>query len=149
LPDDVRALRNLYPGTTTRAEVGLFNTWFTPAPAGSPVGTPATQDRLCSPSLGNSFSTSLFGGQCGTGGPNGGSTTVCANDLLRVRLAFVNYSTSDVDLTVSLWLSNDDVLQTGSDLQSADSYAYNGITTNANHIGKSFTVPSLAGLTSG
>jgi len=149
LPDDVRGLRAIYPGTSTRAEVGLFNTWFTPAPPGSPVGTPATQDRLCSPSRGNSFSASMFDTVCGTGGTNGGSTTVCANDQLRVRFTFVNYSTSDVDLTARLWLSTDDVLQTGSDVESADTYLYSGIITNANHAGQSFTVPSLSGFTSG
>jgi len=149
LPDEVRALRDLYPGTGTRAEVGLFNTWFEPAPAGSAPDTPADQTRLCSPSLGSDYSASYFDPTCGVDGTANGSTVVCANDRLRVRFTFVNYSTSDVDLTERMYLSTDDVLQTGTDIQSADTFSETGIITNANHVGRRFTVPSLAGFASG
>jgi hypothetical protein len=106
LPDDVRGLRELYPGTGRHSEVALLNTWFDPATV-SQTGA-ANQFLNCAPSLGDTNSADIFAPQCGDGGPDAGSTDVCPGDFLRTRFTVANYSTHTVNLTARMWLSRDE-----------------------------------------
>jgi hypothetical protein len=145
LPDDVRALRYLYPGTSSRSEVALLTTWYDDSLLS---GGSAAQVHLCAPSLGDKAITGPFGGYyCGTGGPKAGSTTVCAGDRLYTQFVLANYSTEKVSTVgLSMYLSTDDVYST-TDLLSPTSAA---ITVEAAHSKldrHAWDVPS--GLTSG
>lgn len=109
LPDDLRALRHLYPGTSSRAEVALLTTWYDDDPLLNQSES-AAQLHVCTPSLGDAFSSSTFDYYCGTGGPKSGSTKVCAGDLLYTRFTLANYSTEQADdLDITMYLSTDDV----------------------------------------
>jgi|tagenome__1003787_1003787.scaffolds.fasta_scaffold20971262_5 hypothetical protein len=141
LPDDIAGLRALYPWPTTRYEVAVLNNWYT---ATSDPRTPATDARLCAPSLGDKFFSDKFAQYCGGSGPQGQSTTVCAGDLLKVRATIANYSTSTAIVTKELWFSNDltwqeaDAVSTGShtdDVPAGHSVLY----------GMTFKVPTLVG----
>ena len=145
LPDDVEALRDLYPDVTTRAEIGLFNSWYDPAIA--PAA--AAQKRLCKPSLGSGFSASRFDPKCGSGGPESGSTTVCQNDLLRLHYALTNYSTSVVNLSVGLWFSTDDTWQSTDVASVTFQSVLNVGAQSSYHHQESFTIPTLAAFASG
>jgi hypothetical protein len=118
LPDDAEALRALYPSGGNRHEVALLNTWFD---RNAVYNGSAIQHGLCSPSLGDTWSSNIFrfSPGCGTGGPDGGSTTVCAGDRLYTRVAFANYSTDVADdVDVRAFFSTDEVFQLGTDLVS-------------------------------
>jgi hypothetical protein len=110
LPDDVEALRELYPTSLVnpgvRTETAVLNTWYDTSKV-STTGA-ATQERLCAPSLGTAWNSDTYATHCGTDGPNGGSTSVCPGNTLRTRFAFANYSTESVDMTARLWFSLDD-----------------------------------------
>jgi hypothetical protein len=110
LPDDVQALRELYPDSLispgSRYDMAVLNTWF--APDTNDADTAGTQSRLCAPSLGNAFSSNAFGSVCGTGGDQSGSTQLCEGSLLRTRFTIANYSTESVDISARLWFSLDD-----------------------------------------
>jgi hypothetical protein len=109
LPDDIRGLRYLYPGSGTRSEVAVLNTWYTES--GDPE-EPAIQNGICAPSLGDTFSTFFYTYECGDGGPDAGSTEVCADDRLFTRYTFANYSTEAADsIDVRLFFSTDDTYQ--------------------------------------
>jgi hypothetical protein len=113
LPDDVEALRDIYPaspgllGPPSRSDVAVLNTWFDSS-AGSVTEGAATQLGLCAPSLGDDWTPRKFATRCGVGGPNEYSTSVCPGDVLRTRSAFANYSTDSVDLTAHALFSLDD-----------------------------------------
>jgi hypothetical protein len=112
LPDDVAAMRYLYPAAGVRSEVATLTTWFDTNRVSAVGPGAAMQIGLCAPSLGNQFSASPFSdisATCGTGGPNAGSTSVCPDDLLYTRFALANYSTESVHVDVRLWLSTDEV----------------------------------------
>jgi hypothetical protein len=118
LPDDAMGLRHLYPGAGNRHDVAVLNTWFNP---NAVYNGSAIQHGLCSPSLGTAFSTDIFrfSPGCGTGGPTGGSTTVCAGDRLYTRFAFANYSTDVADdIDIRAFFSTDDIFQLGTDVVS-------------------------------
>jgi hypothetical protein len=118
LPDDAQGLRALYPGVGNRHDVAVLNTWFDP---NAVIDGSAIQHGLCSPSLGTGFSSNIFrfSPGCGTGGPNGGSTTVCAGDRLYTRFAFANYSTDVADdFDIRAFFSTDEVFQLGTDVVS-------------------------------
>ena len=106
LPDDVRAMRNLYPAAGTRSEVAVLTTWYDP---GSLLNGAAIQHGLCTPSLGTQFAVVKFFGPCGEGGPDAGSAVVCPDDRLNVVFTVANYSTQSVDLDIRVWFSTDDV----------------------------------------
>ena len=103
LPDDVRALRTLYPLGVVRHEVALFNSWFEP---GSAERLPGEHELLCAPSRGQAPGD-LFADHCGQGGPNGGSTVVCEGNRVVARFTIANYSTEPMDLIVRLYASLD------------------------------------------
>lgn len=111
LPADVAYLRAEYPASGSRAEVAVLTTWFD-SDSDTWSNGASTQWSLCTPSLGTSFGTNIFGDTagfpCGTGGAEGGSNEVCQGDTLRTRFALANYSTELVDLTAMLWFSTDD-----------------------------------------
>ena len=136
LPDDVEALRDLYPAAGTRTEVALFNSWYDPA---SPV---ADQKLLCKPSLGTGWGADRFADKCGTGGANSGSTTICTGNTLRARFALANYSTDEVDVTARLWFSTDDLYQ-WSDTISATSHTFTVSAQGSTQQGLTWTVPAL------
>jgi hypothetical protein len=107
LPDDVRLLRASYPASGTRWDVDALDTWY--AVTSSSTGGAADQEKLCTPSGGTSFLYSAVSDEaCGTGGPRGGSASVCPGDTLYTRYALNNYSTGSVHVTSTLSLSSDD-----------------------------------------
>jgi hypothetical protein len=139
LPDDVEALRDLYPAAGTRTEVALYNTWYDPARV---TNGAATQDLLCEPSLGTSWNADRFASRCGTGGAASGSTTVCAGNTLRTRFALANFSTDSVDVDARLWFSTDDVYQ-WSDTISATAHTFTVSANGSTQQGRTWTVPAL------
>ena len=120
LPDDVKALRKLYPGTTSRYEVAAFNTWYD-ANDVSTQGA-AYAKLLCAPSLGANYDTNLFATRCGTGGAKSGSTTICKDDQLRLRFTVANYSTTMVYVSAQVYFSTD-YTYGSTDVASSDTYA--------------------------
>jgi hypothetical protein len=139
LPDDVEALRDLYPAAGTRTEVALFNTWYDPNRVSNGA---ALQDLLCEPSLGTSWAADRFGNRCGTGGASSGSTTVCAGNTLRARFALANYSTSSVDVDARLWFSTDDSYQ-WFDRISPTAHSFTVSAQGSTQQGLTWTVPTL------
>jgi hypothetical protein len=118
LPDDAQGLRDLYPNAGNRHEVAVLNTWFDP---NATFNGSAVMHGLCSPSLGTAYSSNIFrfSPGCGAGGPDGGSTTVCAGDRLYTRFAFANYSTDVAnDIDIRAFFSTDEVFQLGTDVVS-------------------------------
>jgi hypothetical protein len=144
LPDDARAIRYLYPGTSTREEIALLTTWYDTS---LEIGGSADQLHLCTPSLGDALSSNPFDYWCGTGGSKAGSTKVCAGDKLYTRFTFANYSTDKADnVNVRLYLSSDDVWDF------SDPISPTGINVTVDSgrskwVGKGWDVPS--GLVSG
>jgi hypothetical protein len=96
LPYDALVLRARYPGSDSRYDVAVLNTWYE-APA-DPDDDAGDQIELCKPSLGASWSADTSSGTCG----KSGSTTACAGDTLRTRYTLANYSTDS--MTVGAWL---------------------------------------------
>jgi hypothetical protein len=142
LPDDVEALRDLYPATGARTEVAVLNSWFDDTTLSSGAYPAAQQTFLCQPSLGDTWDASIFADQCGTSGGQPGSNLVCSGDTLRTRFALANYSTDDVDVEAHLWFSVDDQWD-ALDYESATTRQF---TVNANvssQQGRVWTVPSL------
>ena len=106
LPYEVGQLRKLYPGSGSRYDVAVLNTWYRPADVADDA---AWQMKLCSPSLGSDWSADTSSGTCGVDGKKDGSTTVSApGSTLRTRFALANYSTGSLDVTATLWLSKDE-----------------------------------------
>jgi hypothetical protein len=106
LPYDVSLLRRDYPGTGTRYDVAVLNTWYT-APTDS-TDDAAHQVKLCKPSLGASWASSTSSGTCGLDGTDSGATSVCVGDTLKTRYTLANYSTGSVTVNSSLWMSTDE-----------------------------------------
>jgi hypothetical protein len=141
LPDDASGLRDLYPSSSTRIDVGVLDTWYVP---NSDPRSPATGTKLCEPSLGTGVSSDKFGQYCGANAPTTAPTTVCENDMLRVWYTVANYSTYDAIVTKELFFSNDETFG----LSEPDSFsAYTGtIKAGASKsYGMTFKVPKLSG----
>ena len=141
LPDDVAALRALYPQPNVGAsEVAVFNTFYT-LMDGTENGA-ARQNRLCAPSLGDFFWSDEFAAYCGVEGPDASSTEVCQGDLLRTRFTIGNYSTQTAELTARLWLSRDEQWDP-TDLVSPSRIEYDVESTHAHRESASWEVPAL------
>jgi hypothetical protein len=145
LPDDVRALRDLYPASGDRSEIALLTTWYDRNRITSGA---ADQVWVCSPSRGSAISTgALATAYCGVGGPNAGSTTVCAGDNVYAWYVMANYSTDTADdISVRMYLSTDDVYSSN-DLLSPSTPSPTVEAARSKVIGNRLEVPS--GLTSG
>lgn len=138
LPDDLAGLRALYPTSSTRIDVAVLDTYYA---ANSDPRSPATGTKLCKPSQGTTYSD-RFDSQCGTGGPDGGSTTVCEGDTLRVFYTVANYSTSDAIVTKELFFSNDKTFA-DSEPDSADGWTDTIPASSSQLYGMPFTVPKI------
>jgi hypothetical protein len=143
LPADVRLLRDLYPAAGERTELATLTTWFD-ADDISDTGA-ALGKVLCAPSLGSGFSASLFDEHCGSGGAQGGSTAVCAGNMLRTRFALANYSTHDVDFGVRLWFSIDDKWDWHDTISPTQPDEVHVDAAESSRRGISFAVPALPG----
>ncbi|MBT6325755.1 MAG: hypothetical protein HOJ35_07285 [Bdellovibrionales bacterium] len=134
LPDDVRALRYLYPESSAHFEIALTNSWFEEIPSDV-----AVQSHLCAPSLGDSWADK-FDTFCGDA--SNITTDICPGDKLRVRVSAANFSTSAVSVELEMYLSKDEYLDS-SDIKSS---TIDLITVNKSASlmrGKSFSVPKL------
>lgn len=124
LPDDLRAMRYLYPDSSTRYDVALLNSWDDDSDLSGGSHPAATAKLLCAPSLGADFDSDpahrYSPYSCGTGGPKSGSLTACAGDSLKTRFALVNYSTEEMDASVSLYFSVDTQFDRGTDIYSGE-----------------------------
>ncbi|HTJ36260.1 MAG TPA: matrixin family metalloprotease [Dactylosporangium sp.] len=125
LPDDLRAMRYLYPDTSNdRYEIGVLDNWDDDSTLSSIAPKAAYARPLCAPSLGTDFDSApghrFAYYPCGTGGPNAGSIVACEGDSLKTRFALVNYGTGDVEGTVSLYFSTDSTFDLGSDIYAGD-----------------------------
>jgi hypothetical protein len=135
LPYDVQRLRSLYPGSGSRTEVAVLNTWFDAADPDDV--TP--QKMLCKPSSGNVASASkLFADYCG----DGPTTAVCPGDVVQVHYALANYSTASVTVTSNLWLSLDDAWDQN-DFLSPTSKVYSVSAASSQNKYWGYEVPSL------
>jgi hypothetical protein len=139
LPDDVLALRSLYPSSTTRIDVAVLNTWYTP---NADPRSPATGTKLCQPSVGDGLSSDLFSPYCGAGGSKAGSQKICANDFLRVRYTVANYSTYDAIVTKELFFSKDETFH-DTDPDSFTAYTGTIKAGASQEYGMTFRVPTL------
>jgi hypothetical protein len=107
LPYEVGQLRKMYPGSGSRYDIAVLNTWY--RPADDPTDDAAWQMKLCVPSLGSDWSADTSSGTCGVDGKKDGSTTVGApGSTLWTRFALANYSTGSLDVDSKLWLSKDE-----------------------------------------
>lgn len=106
LPDDLAALRHLYPAGDDVYRVAFLNTALDPDGAVSSQGA-GTQSPLCHPSGGTGFA-SLFATDnyaCGTSP----FFQVCAGGQVYGAYSLANYSTSAMEVTVAAYISTDDV----------------------------------------
>jgi hypothetical protein len=154
LPDDVEALRDLYPASGTRYDVAVYNTWYDTSSIWDPtaVHPAAYQKPLCYPSLGADWGPT-FGEElspsthCGVD-PNGsymplpGSTTVEAGDVLRTRVAVANFGTKAATISERMYFSTDDVFD-AADVASPTVRAFELGHSSSTLQGRVFTVPSL------
>jgi len=135
LPDDVRALRYLYPENTDHFEVGLVNTWFAEYTVAD--GNKAQQYKLCAPSLGDSFGDK-FDTYCGSGGSV--TTSICPGDQLKARVSVANFSTSSVNGHLRIFFSEDEAFDS-SDFASNTVHSISVNSSASSHQGRNFEVP--------
>jgi hypothetical protein len=141
LPDEIGLLRAAYPATGTRWDVAALDTWFGVMPDSK--GGAADQLKLCSPSLGSSWSAETSSGACGVDGNKNGSTTVGApGSTLRTRFALANYSTGSEDVTTRLWLSKDETWDPSDVPADADQSQHLSAATSA-LVPAKWTLPTL------
>jgi hypothetical protein len=117
LPDERRALRDLYGNGATETDVAALVTWFDDTTGASP----APQRLLCNPSAGVDFAPGLFDASCGVDAAGAaGSRDVCIGQDVFVRVALPNYGTASMQVDVQLWFSaNDNLNRTaGADIMS-------------------------------
>ena len=146
LPDMRRALRDLYGNGSLETDVAALVTWFDDSTGTSP----APQKLLCNPSAGTAFSPGLFDTSCGvdnSGAP--GSRDICIGENVYIRIALPNYGTSDMDVEVELWFSQNDFLNrtAGADIPSPTIKTHTISAASSARKGYTFEVP--AGLTAG
>jgi hypothetical protein len=158
LPYDVRELRDMFPGSGSRTEVAVTNTWLVhenPPCAPNlnkavdadlsalcetdPVASVTYQEMLCAPSVGDEpKETKLFARFCGE--PN--ATAVCPGSILQVHYGLANYSTASVSVTSNMWLSLDDAWDPDDYLSpTSKSYSVSAATSQNKFWG--YEVPSL------
>jgi hypothetical protein len=120
----------------------VLNTWFEPPV--NPVGThpAALQQRLCKPSLGNSWNADRFAAVCGLTNGVTGSTVIAAGQTLRTRFAVANYSTDDADVEASIYFSSDDTWD-ALDVASATTHTFTVNKSVSSQQGRTWTVPAL------
>ncbi len=155
LPDDVEAIRELYPDSRGDSfHIALLNTWHDLA---DPIGDAISHKMLCRPSIGNGWAdfwdaSRLVGAAvddgldtCGTP-VQGDGTDVCPGDTLRTRVAIANYDTQSVDMALRLWFSADDVWDgvAGGDVRASEVRNFTVNAEAASLQGRLFTVPDLA-----
>lgn len=120
LPFEAGELRKRYPGSGTRHEVAVLNTWFRPPHKNAEKKDEdpylARQKGLCNPSTGISWSDVTSPGPCGIDlapvtTPNEiDSYQICPGDKLRTSFTIANYSTAKMQVAATLWFSKDAVL---------------------------------------
>ena len=135
LPYDVRQLRSLFPGSGSRTEVAILNTWMDKSST-----DPATpQNMLCAPSVGTAeVENNMFLPYCG----NANATSICPGDMLQVHYGLANYSTEDVTVTSNLYFSTDDQWD-AADKVSPTNKTYTVTAAHSQHKWGGFQVPSL------
>ncbi|HET8935883.1 MAG TPA: hypothetical protein VFN67_20690 [Polyangiales bacterium] len=139
LPDDIEGLRELYPGGSTRTEVGLFNSWYDPTQLSSGAYPAASQAFLCAPSGGTGWA-GRFASLCATAPV----TQLCPGDTLYTRVAVANYGTDDVDVAMTMWLSQDDVLNTSADLAAPETRSFALGAQSSSQQGRVYSLPASA-----
>lgn len=114
LPFEVGELRKRYPGSGTRYEVAVLNTWFLPPQKDAADPDLATQQALCNPSIGIGWSDVTSSGPCGIDldANEINNYQICPGDKLRTRFTIANFSTAKMNVTATLWFSKDAVLNT-------------------------------------
>jgi hypothetical protein len=143
LPDDREAMRDLYGNADTLTDVGVLTTWYDSTIVN--VGA-AKGKKLCKPSTGTAYSTSIFDATCGVDAAGAsGSTEVCPGDTVYVRYAIVNYGTTDVTLDEELWFSRNDHLNRTAGFDIVSPTTKTAIVAAANSSyrkGRTYDVPS-------
>src|SRR5262249_24959251 len=106
LPDDLAALRYLYPANGDVYRVAFLNTALDPS---GPVSTSkaGTQSALCHPSGGTTSDSAfaIYNYACATSP----YFQVCAGGQVYGAYSLANYSTTKMDVTVQAWFSRDDL----------------------------------------
>jgi hypothetical protein len=136
LPYDDLLLRGRYPGSGSRYEVAVLNTWYEPpADANDDAGY---QTKLCKPSLGTAWTADTSSGTCG----KNGATEICAGDTLRTRYTLANYSTESMNVGAWLYFSNDETWG-GSEPASTSGQNFDVAAAKSTLREDTWTVPSL------
>jgi hypothetical protein len=146
LPDERRALRDLYGNGATETDVATLVTWFDDTTGASK----APQKLLCNPSAGVDFSPGLFDASCGVDAVgSAGSRNVCIGQDVYTRVALPNYGTASMQIDVQLWFSENDNLNrtAGADIMSPTIKTLQISAGSSAQRGFTFELPS--GLTSG
>ena len=139
LPDDIEGLRDLYPGASTRTEVGLFNSWYDPTQLSAGAYPAATQQFLCAPSGGTGWAGKLDA-LCATSPV----TQLCPGDTLYTRVAVANYGTDAVDVDMTMWLSQDDLLDESVDIAAPQTRSFALGAQSSSQQGRVYTIPASA-----
>ena len=108
LPDDVEALRDLYPAAGSRRDLAVLNTWYEPDATSASTYPAANHQSLCKPSAGSTWD-SMFGEYCAIDP----TTEVCPGDNLLTRVAVANYGTESLGIEEKVWFSLDDQFSGG------------------------------------
>jgi hypothetical protein len=140
LPDDLAALRHLYPAPGDVYRVAFLNTALNKSAPVSDSGA-GTQEALCHPSGGTTYAPNLFasGTYACAKSP---VFQVCAGGQVYGVYSLANYSTKDMQVVVGAWFSTDDVWG-WNDHESADYDQYVIPAGQTVLIGDHWTMPSM------
>jgi hypothetical protein len=137
LPDDLAALRYLYPAGGDVYRMALLNTALNPSAPLSDSGA-GIQSPLCHPSGGTTYAPLFDSYGCATSAVY----KVCAGAPVYGAYSLANYSTSAMNVTVGAWFSTDDVW----DWDDHEAVDYDSFTISAGKtalFGDHWTMPSM------
>jgi hypothetical protein len=139
LPDDLAALRYLYPADDDVYRVAFLNTALDPAADVSSEGA-GTQSPLCRPSGGTGFASLFYTHNyaCATSP----FFQVCAGGQVYGAYSLANYSTSAMDVSVAAYFSVDDVWGS-TDQESVDYDQYSIAAGKTLLIRDQWTIPTM------
>jgi hypothetical protein len=141
LPDDLAALRYLYPASGDVYRVAFLDTALNPSAPVSAKGA-GTQEALCRPSGGTTYARSLFYDDDNYACATSPYFKVCAGAQVYGAYSLANYSTAAMNVTVSAYFSINDTFES-TDMPVTDYDNYTVAAGKTVLIGDHWTMRSL------
>jgi hypothetical protein len=136
LPDDLAALRHLYPADDEVYRVAFLNTALDPSE--HLTNKAGKQKALCHPSGGTTYAPLFDSYYCGKSGVD----KVCAGGQVYGAYSLANYSTTAMNVTVAAYFSISDTWE-GTDMGAVDYDNYTIAAGKTALIGDHWTMPSM------